>query len=315
MISLIIAIIKLLLLIIFCILLLIVILISLLLFVPIRYLIKGELEEETSLIGKFSWLFSMIKLRLTYLESVFNIRVTIFGFTIFDYQDSLSMDEGENLHSKKSRKKKNENTEVPPRTNKEINLSKKDEKIEREITSLPPIRQDKPFKEKEEKFKMGQIWRLIKSKIKIFFCKLQSIGRKTKDILLSIKTKKHDIEKVYKKIKLFIHENKKGFLAIFANLKKLLYSLRPKKLNGYIEFGTGDPCQTGQVLGVMSIFYGLYNQHIKLIPNFEEKIIKGSLLIKGRIRISTFVIIGLKLFFDKNFIALMNNIKVLKEEL
>lgn len=306
MISLIIAIIKVLLLIIFCILLLALILISLLLFVPIRYSIIGELEEEVSVTGRLSWLFPLINLRLTYLERVFNIRITIFGFTIFDYQDSLLVDKQEDIPFKSNRKKKNKEKENPP---------KKDEKTESDITSLPLIRQEKSLKEKEEKFKVGQIWGLIKSKIKLVFRKIQSLGRKIKEIFLSIKTKKQDIEKVYKKVKSFIRDNKKGFLSILSTLKKLLYSLRPKKVNGSIEFGTGDPCQTGQVLGVISIFYGLYNQHIKLTPNFEEKVIKGSLMIKGRIRLSTFVIIGLKLFFDKNFMALLNNIKVLKEEL
>ena len=75
--------------------------------------------------------------------------------------------------------------------------------------------------------------------------------------------------------------------------------MKPKKFNGSIEFGTGDPSQTGQLLGVISVFYGKYGKHIKLTPVFEEKTLSGNVFLKGRIRLLTVAIIVLGLMLTK----------------
>lgn len=55
----------------------------------------------------------------------------------------------------------------------------------------------------------------------------------------------------------------------------------PKKLKGYVEFGTGDPASTGQILGMISVFYfGLFPD-VALYPFFEEKRFVTELFVKG----------------------------------
>ncbi len=58
---------------------------------------------------------------------------------------------------------------------------------------------------------------------------------------------------------------------------------QPKKMQGYVEFGTGDPASTGQLLGIISIFYfGLFPD-VKLYPVFDEKILSAELFVKGKL--------------------------------
>ncbi len=57
--------------------------------------------------------------------------------------------------------------------------------------------------------------------------------------------------------------------------------IRPRKIEGFLEFGTGDPASTGQILGFISIFYFAYFQDIKLYPNFLEKVLQADLSVKG----------------------------------
>lgn len=57
---------------------------------------------------------------------------------------------------------------------------------------------------------------------------------------------------------------------------------RPKKLEGYVEFGTGDPAGTGQLLGVISIFcFGCF-PNVSFYPIFDEKKFSTELFVKGK---------------------------------
>jgi len=59
----------------------------------------------------------------------------------------------------------------------------------------------------------------------------------------------------------------------------------------------------------------LYGKSARIIPNFEEEILKGNIDCAGRIRLFTLLIIGIQLVFDKNFRNLLKNFKTLKEDL
>ncbi len=70
-------------------------------------------------------------------------------------------------------------------------------------------------------------------------------------------------------------------------LKKIVRHIIPRKLKGYLKFGTGDPCSTGKILGAAAMIYPLYAGHISVEPVFEEKMLEFDLKLRGRIRIFT----------------------------
>ena len=109
--------------------------------------------------------------------------------------------------------------------------------------------------------------------------------------------------------------NKEGMHLTFSSLKKLLKHVLPTKLRSKLTFGTGDPCSTGQALGVMSILYSFYGDRIQITPDFERNILEGEHFARGRIRFVTILIIVVKLILDKRFKQLKNNFIILKEAL
>ena len=47
------------------------------------------------------------------------------------------------------------------------------------------------------------------------------------------------------------------------------------------------------------MIYPLYAGHVVVVPNFEERVLKGDLFLKGRIRIVVLLHIGWKILFDE----------------
>lgn len=87
---------------------------------------------------------------------------------------------------------------------------------------------------------------------------------------------------------------------IKTQLVYLLKKIRPKKIEGRIVFGTGDPASTGQLTGLIAVFYGFYPEKLQITPDFEEKRIEGKLQVKGKLRLIHLLIIVLRLVADRN---------------
>ena len=109
--------------------------------------------------------------------------------------------------------------------------------------------------------------------------------------------------------------NKQGFHLTFYSIRNLLKHILPRRLKSRLIFGTGDPCSTGQILGILGILYGIYGESINIEADFENIRFEGEHDIKGRIRIGTILIIIIKLVLDKRFKEFKRNIKTLKEAL
>lgn len=112
-----------------------------------------------------------------------------------------------------------------------------------------------------------------------------------------------------------LEENKLGLGTSFGSLTKIILHLKPSKMVSRFRFGTGDPCTTGQALGIAAALYGIYGENIQITPDFEEKVFEGYHYVKGRIRIGTLLIIVIKLVIGKEFKKLKDNFKILKEAL
>ena len=76
--------------------------------------------------------------------------------------------------------------------------------------------------------------------------------------------------------------------------------LLPQKLNAKITFGFEDPYYTGKVLGWTATLIPIYGDHIDITPDFEKRILKGELKIKGRIRRYKILYLLWKVYKDKD---------------
>ena len=141
--------------------------------------------------------------------------------------------------------------------------------------------------------------------------------KRTKEKILSIF---HDLTDIQRKIGListFItdEKNRAGMKRTFKSLKKIIKHILPTKLRSKVIFGTGDPCSTGQLLGLCAILYSFYGDNMQITPDFQNARFEGQHYAKGRIRVITLLFIVIKLMLDKRFKQLKGNLLILKEAL
>lgn len=165
--------------------------------------------------------------------------------------------------------------------------------------------------------KLRQRFSHVIEKIKNAKNKIIAFFKGLKAKLLSIADSVSNLKRIIGLISDFIKDeiNREGFQVTFTSIKKLLKHILPKKIESRIVFGTGDPCTTGQILGVLGVFYGIYGDKVQIIPDFEHAGVEGKHYAKGRIRLGTLLVIAIKLLVDKRFKQLKGNFQILKEAL
>lgn len=176
---------------------------------------------------------------------------------------------------------------------------------------------DKDFKDaKANESKKGRLIRLfgkikkIKSGIRDF---IKNIVNKIRNLIRSLSN-------IRRKLNLILdflrnEANKEGFRFTYECILKLLKHIKPTKLKSRLVFGTGDPCSTGQILGLFGILYGFYGNDLNITPDFENKVFEGTHYARGRIRLFTVLIIVGGFLLDKRFKQLKMNYQLLKEAL
>lgn len=97
-----------------------------------------------------------------------------------------------------------------------------------------------------------------------------------------------------------LEEHVRAREAIWRELRYLWKKSRPKKLKGYVRFGFEDPSTTGACMGAASMLYAWYPENFFLKPDFEQEILEGELLMKGRIRGIVFLCIALRTLWNKD---------------
>ena len=85
-----------------------------------------------------------------------------------------------------------------------------------------------------------------------------------------------------------------------GSLIRLFNMITPRKLKVTGKVGMKSPDQTGYVCAVIGVIAPFFKKQIHVVPDFENFVIKGNVLIKGRIYIFVVLIVGIKVFFDKN---------------
>lgn len=106
--------------------------------------------------------------------------------------------------------------------------------------------------------------------------------------------------------------HKAAFIKGIRELKRMVLGLKPEKVNGNIEFGTGDPALTGRVLAGVSVLYPYFADNIQFVPDFEKKTLKGDCYMKGRAAAKVFVSLVLRLLLDKNIRITIRHAKKFK---
>lgn len=98
-----------------------------------------------------------------------------------------------------------------------------------------------------------------------------------------------------------------GIFYLLTQSKILVKMILPKKIKGWLRFGTGDVYTEGQYLTYLCFVYPLYAGKFDILPEWEEEVIEVDASFSGKIRMFAMLLIGLKLLFSKKVKALLRN--------
>lgn len=98
-----------------------------------------------------------------------------------------------------------------------------------------------------------------------------------------------------------------GIFYLLTQSKILVKMILPKKIKGWLRFGTGDVYTEGQYLTYLCFLYPLYAGKFEIIPEWDEEVIEVDASFSGKIRMFAMLLIGLKLLFSKKVKALLRN--------
>ena len=98
-----------------------------------------------------------------------------------------------------------------------------------------------------------------------------------------------------------------GIFYLLTQSKILVKMILPKKIKGWLRFGTGDVYTEGQYLTYLCFVYPLYAGKFDILPEWDEEVIEVDASFSGKIRMFAMLLIGLKLLFSKKVKALLRN--------
>ena len=91
-------------------------------------------------------------------------------------------------------------------------------------------------------------------------------------------------------------------MCIFKNLK-------PKKFQVNLHLGFDNPELMGKIMAVNGMLYPVHLGKIAILPEFEQNIVEGNFIIKGRISIYIYVWTALFVLIDKDIKLLIKRLK------
>lgn len=294
---------------------LIILLLCIVLFTPICYQGSGKCDGKLdSLCGilKISWLFNLIQINAKYENGdlKYSIRIAwkkILGGKSLEKTKDSSKEEKSVEESASEPVKSEEVQKVVKKAEKDVeSISEKTEEksivFERSEETVEAVEEKLSFKEKIKikiagiKEKIDVLLNKIKCTIKNIYDKLKMLLEKKDKIMQFIKDKNHV----------------KAFLKIKKELFKLLKRLKPKMFIVKARFGFEDPSLTGKILAGLSVMYAFTEDHMEIIPDFENQVIDGRVTFKGRIYLFYFLCLAWNLFWCKQIRMLYKDIRNFK---
>ena len=219
-------------------------LLVLLLFVPVRYQIKGSVLENKTVRVKLHWLLHLLVFSLSYEEKKLTTEFRILGFRLFPREkkksalDDTDFDDIEEAEDERVTQEPVQ--EIPQLTATEYSGEPQTD------SSETHRRQKRQPKRKIAAFIDN--WKRFWEKIKQIPDKVSAIWSVISD-----------------------EGNHKVVSLVWEQIRYLLRHSRFRKLKTDLTFSAGDPATTGQILGVFCMFPMLYQYEVSVVPDFESE--------------------------------------------
>lgn len=269
------------------------------LFVPIRYRLCVEKEdgwkkENIHIRADISWLAGIVRVKARFFEpQIFKVQVLF--FTVFD----RFKEKKEKRQAKKAPKRQ----KTDSKTQKPI-VNEKSKAQNRAVEKMPPEEKTPvPAAEKEETDRIEE-----NGKFPSLRERLEKIRYTISSIYDKIKAAK-DTAGYYKEL-LQSEEFKSCLEFVTGQTGKLFRHILPNRIKGYLLFGTGQPDQTGYILGMISIIRGIRGyDKFNVEADFERQIVEGKIQCRGHILLATVGILALQIYQKKELKELISKWK------
>ncbi len=103
-------------------------------------------------------------------------------------------------------------------------------------------------------------------------------------------------------------ETRELFSHIKKRLWRILKSIRPRKLNARVRFGTGAPDTTGYAFGVYGMFQPLLGPGVTVLPDFEQAVFEAEFSAAGHMTVAAFARNILGVLLDKRLWKFKNKL-------
>lgn len=103
--------------------------------------------------------------------------------------------------------------------------------------------------------------------------------------------------------------------AVLTALWKIIRHILPRRYEGEVTFGSGDPEMTGKIFAVAAVFYPVYEPHLAVYPDMENKVVYAKGSFSGRIRLWSIVFPAIKLVLNKNLRRVLKEAMHVKDEM
>ena len=282
---------------------LLLIIILLFLFVPFVYKIRVKyVDKQLEAEGEVSFLFRLLRARAAYKDELSYEAKAAFFTLISSEKAGRDEEDGKEAHKEsKAADVKTEDTSLKT-TAAGTQVDRKQAVCEQVNEENKAGKKAKSKKVKKQKSKKTKKKLNIFAKIEEIKEKIEAKWTAFKETFLSLNNKKEAVLK-------FINAEGTvaGIFYLLTQSKILIKMILPKKIKGWLRFGTGDVYTEGQYLTYLCFVYPLYAGKFDIIPEWEEEVIEVDASFSGKIRMFAMLLIGLKLLFSKKVKALLRN--------
>lgn len=311
-------------------LLLVLLLINLGLFVPVRYRADASCQNDIETLEaefELSWMWKLFFLTACWKKGKADMKIRIGWKYLFSEEKEGKSEEKievpeekeeNDLQKEKEEQKflKEQKESLPPeKTNRSLPENNVQEQAEKRECHQEKTESgiDKEEEEKEsftaDRRKAGgrkkkPLWDRMKEKISEWIESCKSFWRKILAMRRNFRGKKEQIESF-----LTDASHRRAFCSLKREVRRFLGHVSPKDVKIVGKIGLEDPYMTGQALAVLGMLFPFLGENTVIVPDFENKVLEGSVHIEGKIHNFRMLAILWRLIKDRDVRKIIIDIK------
>lgn len=291
-------------------LLLVLLLINLGLFVPVRYRADASCQNDIETLEaefELSWMWKLFFLTACWKKGKADMKIRIgwkYLFSEEKEEQKFLKEQKESLPPEKTNRSLPENNVQEQAEKRECHQEKTESGIDKEEEEKESFTADR---RKAGGRKKKPLWDRMKEKISEWIESCKSFWRKILAMGRNFRGKKEQIESF-----LTDASHRRAFCSLKREVRRFLGHVSPKDVKIVGKIGLEDPYMTGQALAVLGMLFPFLGENTVIVPDFENKVLEGSVHIEGKIHNFRMLAILWRLIKDRDVRKIIIDIKKLK---